>query len=207
MENWLKLTELDIEEANRPSDYLRVHRRDLSAEPAYVVETAVIRITYDDLATSLPNDPNTHTLEKQMWQLINQARQTYTMPRLLGTSKLKWHEGLAIVARAHSGDMLNRHYVEHMTPEGMTAVQRIRRAGIGYLACGENIGVVYGMNSHSVSGIHDIHQAFMNQPRGRVNNHRGNLLNPFWTHVGVGVMYSANGALFATQNFISTLGQ
>jgi uncharacterized protein YkwD len=74
--------------------------------------------------------------------------------------------------------------------------------GVRFFACGENIGVVYGENSHIVQGAHDIHNAFMNQPRG-LSNHRGNILNPIWTHVGIGVAYNPDGALVVTQNFIS----
>lgn len=205
MSERLKLTEMDVEQSS--PERLTISPEDLPPEPRTVVQTAVLRITHHDL-TIEPADNHTSQilqLEMLMWQLINEARQGQTMPRLLRTAELNWHAGLAQMARQHSQDMLARNFVEHTTPEGMTAVQRNQRAGIRFMACGENIGVVYGSNSHTEAGIYDIHQAFMQQPRGRVNNHRGNLLNPFWTHVGVGIVYSPNGALFATQNFISTL--
>ena len=44
----------------------------------------------------------------------------------------------------------------------------------------------------------------MNQPR-RLTNHRANILNPVWTHVGIGVAYAPEGQLIVTQNFIATL--
>ncbi len=74
------------------------------------------------------------------------------------------------------------------------------------MACGENIGVVYGAASHSDQGIYEIHKAFMNQPR-RLTNHRGNLLNPIWSHVGIGVAYDPSGTLILTQNFIALYGK
>lgn len=202
----LKLTKGDIEQSG-PEDRLTISHGDLPPEPQTVVQTAVLRITHNDIADLAPNNqlPAIHDLELLMWQLVNKARERHTIPRLLRTAKLDWHDGLAAVARLHSYDMLNRHFVEHTTPEGMTAVQRNQRAGINFIASGENIGVIYGSNSQTKAGIYDIHRAFMAQPRGRVNNHRGNLLNPFWTHVGVGIARSPNGALFATQNFIATL--
>lgn len=201
----LKLTEADITQSD--DNRLTISHGDLPPEPRTVVQTAVIRITQHDIQAQSPHQPtvNIDELEQLMWQLINEARQAHTMPRLLRTAVLHWHDGLALVARHHSQDMLNRHYVEHISPEGVTAVQRNQRAGISFMASGENIGVVYGPNSQSAAGVYDIQRAFMKQPRGRVNNHRGNLLNPFWTHVGVGIAHSENGALFATQNFISTL--
>ena len=42
------------------------------------------------------------------------------------------------------------------------------------------------------------------QPR-RLANHRGNLLNPIWTHVGIGIARDPNGTLFMTQNFVTAL--
>jgi uncharacterized protein YkwD len=99
--------------------------------------------------------------------------------------------------------MLRRQYVAHVTPEGVTAAQRLDRYGIRYLACGENIGVVYGPASHGERGADEVHNAFLNQPRS-MTNHRGNLLNPIWTHAGIGVAFSEAGALVVTQNFISS---
>jgi uncharacterized protein YkwD len=139
-----------------------------------------------------------------MFNLVNAARQAH-LPRWLSTSKLQWQPEIAAVARGHSADMLQRHYVAHTSLEGVTAAQRLEQYGIRYLACGENIGVVYGAASHSVQGIHDVHHAFMDQPRG-LTNHRGNLLNPIWTHAGIGVAYHPSGSLIVTQNFISSWG-
>lgn len=99
--------------------------------------------------------------------------------------------------------MLERRYVAHNTPEGLTVSQRLDRSGISYLACGENIGVIYGPASHGERGVNEVHMAFMNQPR-RLTNHRGNILNPVWTHVGIGVAYAPEGQLIVTQNFIAT---
>jgi uncharacterized protein YkwD len=101
--------------------------------------------------------------------------------------------------------MLRRGYVDHTSPEGVKVAKRIDQSHIAYVACGENIGIVYGAASHSEQGVYEIHNAFMNQPR-RLTNHRGNLLNPIWTHVGIGAAYDESGSLFITQNFISKLG-
>jgi uncharacterized protein YkwD len=121
----------------------------------------------------------------------------------LGTANLKWDDALAAIARGHSADMLRRQYVAHVTPEGITADQRLQINGVNYVASGENIGIVYGQASHGGQGVHEIHNAFMDQPRS-LTNHRGNLLNPLWTHCGIGIAYSDSGSMVATQLFISS---
>lgn len=168
----------------------------------------VLHISTEDLTAVPPQataDPNLTELETLMFGLLNSARQQH-LPRWLGNPNLRWHDGLAAVARGHSLDMLKRGYVDHTSPEGVKVAQRIEGYGIRYMACGENIGVVYGEASHSEQGIYEVHGAFMNQPR-RLTNHRGNLLNPVWSHVGIGVAYGADGRLIVTQNFVAALRQ
>lgn len=211
MSERLKLTEEDIAEAQRAAQaapptpaVLTIGLDDLSGE---VVDGRtrghVLRISEADL-TTVPaqhtNTPNLTELETLMFGLLNSARQAH-LPRWLGSPNLRWHAELAAVARGHAADMLKRGYVDHVSPEGTQITQRIEQVGIRYMACGENIGIVYGDASHSAQGIYDVHEAFMIQPR-RLTNHRGNLLNPIWTHVGIGVAYDTGGRLIVTQNFI-----
>lgn len=221
MEDWLQLTEEDLERAtklvrSRPqtpaalsiTNKLVITVDDLpSATPPARPPATTLTITLDDLKALEPDfHPNDRiaSLEQLMFTLVNEAR-AHALPAWLGTTKLRWHEGLAAVARGHSADMLRRQYVSHITPDGFTSAQRIERQGISYVACGENIGIVYGEASHTQQGVYDIHNAFMNQPRS-LTNHRGNLLNPVWTHIGIGIAYNPDGALVATQKFISAPG-
>lgn len=161
-------------------------------------------ITPEDVAAFEPaGEEIVSVLEQKVFMLVNEAREEH-IPKWTRRGALQWHPVLAKAARAHSADMLDRRYVAHETPEGVTVGQRLDRDGISYLACGENIGVVYGPASHGEQGLHEVHIAFMNQPR-RPTNHRGNILNPVWTHVGIGVAYAPEGQLIVTQNFIATL--
>jgi uncharacterized protein YkwD len=211
---WLKLTIADIEEAQSQARLLpptpvaiKIDSGDLLPDTVRPLVPRVLRITDQDLEAVPPQiEASTEmmALERLMFQLINEARQAH-LPGWLANARLKWHNGLAAVSRGHSADMLKRHYVEHDSPEGVSAANRIERFGIRFIACGENIGVVYGANSHNLQGIYDIHTAFMNQPKS-LTNHRGNVLNPIWTHVGIGGAYKPEGALFMTQNFISAPG-
>jgi uncharacterized protein YkwD len=216
--DWLELTPEDIERAEQLAraeqitraqpvlaDGITIRQSDIPPErPALVSSSTILAITHDDLApvgAKSETTPDLKIMENEMYALINGARGTH-LPGWIGTATLKWHEELAAVARGHSADMLKRQYVAHITPEGITAARRIGQNGISYVACGENIGVYYGEGAHTTRAVAEIHEAFVNQPRS-MTNHRGNLLNPIWTHVGIGIAYNPDGSLVATQNFIS----
>lgn len=183
---------------------LAVRLSDLAAESQTRLVTARIELTADDVAAFEPaGDEVIGPLEQLLYRLVNEARREY-MTRWVGRQALIWHPGAAAVARRHSADMLERNYVSHVTPDGLNVGQRLDRAAVSYLACGENIGVVYGPASHGTLGIEEVQKAFMDQPR-KLTNHRGNVLNPVWTHVGIGVAYAPQGQLLVTQNFLTTL--
>jgi uncharacterized protein YkwD len=213
MEDWLQLTEEDIARAQQLArkepptpGVITITQDDIPRESAANQSSppAVITITYDDLTPTRPlatTSAELGRLEVLMYNLVNAARQTH-LPSIVGTARLTWHDGLAAVARGHSADMMRRQYVAHVTPEGITAARRIENHRIRYVACGENIGIVYGESAHTAQAVHDIQNAFMNQPRS-MTNHRGNVLNPVWTHIGIGIAYNEDGSLVATQNFIS----
>lgn len=203
----LKVTPDDIAACdNAPGNeppILAVHLSDLTAEPQTRLIGARLELTPADLAAFEPaGETVIGPLEQLLFRLVNQARQEQ-LPRWLGRQALIWHPGAAAVARRHSDDMLARNYVSHVTPDGFNIGQRLDRAAVSYLACGENIGVVYGPASHGTQGIEEVQKAFMNQPR-RLTNHRGNILNPVWTHIGIGVAYAPQGQLIVTQNFLTT---
>ena len=218
MDEWIQLTEEDVERARRLAremspepDVITITAEELpdEAPPAPIALTGEpITVTADDLQPVGPQETAAaaiQRLEQLMFRLLNGTRRHH-LPGWVGTAELTWHEGLSAVSRQHSADMLRRQYVAHVTPEGVTAAQRLQGRGVRYVACGENIGIVYGETAHSEQAVHDIHNAFMNQPRS-LTNHRGNLLNPIWTHVGIGIAYNPDGALVATQSFISAPGR
>ncbi len=217
-DEWLELTPEDIERAEQLAraeqvtraqpimpDVITIHPSDIPPDrPQPAAGQNIITVTQDDLApvgALLESSVDLQALEEEMFRLVNAARKAH-LPGWIGTARLTYHENLAAVARGHSADMLKRQYVAHVSPEGITASRRIGQNGISYVACGENIGVYYGEGAHTARAIVEIHDAFMNQPRS-MTNHRGNLLNPIWTHLGVGIAHNPDGSLVATQNFIS----
>ena len=206
--DWLRVTADDIaaqgEGATTPP-VLSIGLEDIpEVAPPAAERRHGLQITAEDVAAFEPaGEEVVAPLEQQMFELLNAARAEY-LPKWLGRGPLRWHPALAAAARQHAADMLQRRYVAHITPEGANVANRLDRAGISYLACGENIGVAYGPASHGQRGIIEVQSAFMNQPR-RLTNHRGNILNPVWTHAGVGVAYASEGQLLVTQCFIASL--
>jgi hypothetical protein len=63
----------------------------------------------------------------------------------------------------------------------------------GWSKLGENVGVGY-----DVSGLM---QAFIGSPK-----HYENLVDPAWTHVGVGVTRASDGRIYTTHNFMALGG-
>lgn len=204
----LKVTLEDVAacaaDAGTTPPILAIHLSDLAAETRQRLIVPKLEVTPEEVAAFEPaGDDVIAPLEQLLYRLVNQARRD-NMTRWIGRQELVWHPGAAAVARRHAADMLNRDYVSHVTPDGVNIGQRLDRGAVSYLACGENIGVIYGPASHGTQGIEEIQKAFMNQPR-RLTNHRGNVLNPVWTHVGIGVAYAPQGQLIVTQNYLTTL--
>jgi uncharacterized protein YkwD len=135
-------------------------------------------------------------LERQMWALVNRDRlDPATFAETGGRAQpLRWNEKLAAVARAHSRDMLEQRYFDHVDREGRTPAARIDAAGIPWRALGENIAV-----NGTVPGAE---AAFMNEPRFQ-KNHRANILNEKYTDVGIGIVQGPNGSLYITQDFVA----
>ncbi|MGD2050364.1 MAG: hypothetical protein PVH03_12745, partial [Chloroflexota bacterium] len=149
--DWLQLTEEDIARAHRLAkdqspmpEVITITSDDIDeGRPVIARSGDIITVTMDDLLPEAPIHTTTadlQQLEQLMFELVNRSREEH-LPRWLGTSRLRWHPGLAAAARGHSADMLRRQYVAHATPEGITAAQRINNQRIRYVACGENIGV------------------------------------------------------------------
>jgi uncharacterized protein YkwD len=138
------------------------------------------------------------SLERQMLALVNQNRlDSATYAETGGRAQpLRWNEGLAAVARAHSRKMLEQRFFAHVDPDGTTLSTRLNEAGILWQIAGENIAI-YG----TVQGAQ---AAFMHEPHFQ-QNHRANILNANFTDVGIGIVKGADGSLYITQEFAAML--
>jgi uncharacterized protein YkwD len=131
-----------------------------------------------------------------MWALVNRNRlDPATFAETRGRAQpLKWNDKLAAVARTHSRKMIKQQFFNHIDPDGKTPSARINEAGIRWRAYGENIAM-----NDTVRGAQ---AAFMFEPRFQ-NNHRGNILNPIYTEVGIGIAQGPDGSLYITQDFVA----
>jgi uncharacterized protein YkwD len=119
----------------------------------------------------------------EVLDLVNAERREADLPELL------WHQGAADVAFAHSVDMAVRGFFSHTNPDGLGPSERISAAGIPWSALGENIAQGQGTPTHVMS-------SWMGS-----SGHRANILNPTFTHLGVGVRTGSSGPWW-TQNFL-----
>ena len=140
----------------------------------------------------------TREMEEEMYALVNRDRaDPANMPETQGRAlPLRWNERLAEVARAHSLDMLRQGYFGHVDPQGRSVANRVEAAGMQWRAVGENIAIY--------NGISQAQAAFMNEPRFS-KNHRGNILSPDFTDVGIGVVQGPDGSLYITQDFYTAI--
>jgi uncharacterized protein YkwD len=117
-------------------------------------------------------------VEGEVLRLANEARRQQALPPLAG------EQALAGAARRHSGDMLARGFFSHTNPDGWSASQRLPRGYAQVLRqSGENIWMGSGQNPYAPRHLAGTIMATLMASPG----HRQNLLDPQYTHLGVGV--------------------
>lgn len=133
-------------------------------------------------------------LAKDMLQLVDADRlNPANDPETGGRSlPLKWDPRLAEAALEHSEDMADHHYFSHYAPNGNSPVERITLRGVQWRSIGENIAKNFTIAAAEA--------AFMNEPRFQPN-HRGNLLNPKFNAIGIGIVRGSDGMIYVTQDF------
>jgi uncharacterized protein YkwD len=131
-------------------------------------------------------------VERRIYQFTNEARRQYHL------SPLDKDDTLVATARDHSNDMLTRNFFNHVNPDGKAPQDRIAPAYSRTLArTGENIWSGHGYDyTDSKLMARVILDSWMTSP-----GHRANLLNPNYTHLGVGVSVLGK-EIRATQNFV-----
>jgi uncharacterized protein YkwD len=137
----------------------------------------------DALATKCPGGSASPTkasrgeMTRATLCLVNAERRGRGLPTL------RLNRRLTAAARAHSRDMVRRHYFEHTAPGGLTLVKRIRHTG--YLTStkrwlvGENIG----WGAASKGSARAIVKAWMNSP-----SHRKAILTRSFRDAGIGIV-------------------
>ncbi|TYR79188.1 hypothetical protein FZC66_16365 [Priestia megaterium] len=121
--------------------------------------------------------------EQQVAELVNQERQKQ------GLKPLTLDKELSDVARTKSKDMMDKGYFDHNSPTYGSPFDMMKQFGIKYTAAGENIAKGQKTPEEVMNG-------WMNS-----DGHRKNILNPNFTHIGVG--FVEGDSTYWTQMFIS----
>ncbi|MEW6524095.1 MAG: CAP domain-containing protein [Bacillota bacterium] len=130
-----------------------------------------------------PATPGLTALEQRMFELINAERTA------AGLRPLVIDMDIVKVARLKSQDMINLNYFAHQSPTYGSPFEMMRQFGITYRMAGENLAGAFSVDS--------AHRALMNSP-----GHRANILNPGYTHVGIGIIEGGPYGLMVTQMFV-----
>ncbi|MGN9865788.1 CAP domain-containing protein [Bacillus swezeyi] len=119
--------------------------------------------------------------EKEVVELTNAERKKQ------GLKPLTLDEKLSKVARTKSQDMKDNNYFDHNSPTYGSPFDMMKKFGISYRTAGENIAK--GQRTPQ-----EVVKAWMNS-----EGHRKNIMNPDFTHIGVGYVKDGN---YWTQQFI-----
>ncbi len=121
--------------------------------------------------------------EQQMLDLVNRERTSRGLPPLQADPEL------TRLARLKSQDMINLNYFAHQSPTYGSPFEMMRAAGVTYRTAGENLA--------GASGVERAHTALMNS-----SGHRANILNPGFTHIGIGIITGGSYGMMFTQLFV-----
>jgi uncharacterized protein YkwD len=126
---------------------------------------------------------NQSSAEGTLWQLLNGARVNN------GRNPLKQSGTMVSLARWRSKDQVQRNYFDHtVLGTGYQVYHWYDLNGVSYKWGGENIG--WNSGYADADSPVAIHQGFMSSP-----GHRANILEPAYTHGGVGA-YAADNVNF-----------
>ena len=133
--------------------------------------------------------------EKEVWRLTNIERTRHSL------KPLAYEPGLVELARYHSLNMQKNNFFAHRDPQGdeVSGRQKKLYPTLVISCIGENIGRF--RNSTGAFAPQDLVNGWMNSPE-----HRSNILNPDYTHLGVGIALN-RGVMYATQNFTTSLAK
>lgn len=106
-----------------------------------------------------------------------------------GLVELTMDYNLSRVAQLKSEDMIKNNYFSHNSPVYGTPFDMMKSHGIRYRIAGENIAM-----GHSTP--QEVVQGWMNS-----EGHRKNIMNPRFTHLGMGIQKSESGRIYWTQMF------
>lgn len=127
--------------------------------------------TSSDTSTETSSDTS-EEYRKEVVRLVNIEREKN------GLSPLAINEAVMDTAQLRAGEIIEK--FDHERPNGEMCYTALNEAGIRYRTAGENIAAGQPTPAKVV-------ESWMNSP-----GHRSNILNPDFTEIGVGYIYSGN---------------
>lgn len=110
---------------------------------------------------------------------------------------LGYSQHLSAIALQHSRDMAQRDFFDHTSPDGDDAGDRYRTFEHDDRSSGENIASIpFDPTTSAQEAAHSVVDEWMNSP-----GHRENILRDQFTKEGIGIYFTPNGSMYATQNF------
>lgn len=126
-------------------------------------------------------------MERQVFEAVNAERKKQRSP------ELQWHAGAAAAAQSHSRVMAERRFFSHTDPERGDLKTRLKNAHVGWTAIAENLFQQRGCRDPVRCAVDGWLQSA---------GHRRNMLNPSYTHTGIGISRDTRGTLYYTQVFL-----
>jgi uncharacterized protein YkwD len=165
----------------RTSGHRAAHR--IVARTVGLAGTALLAAALLAWTPSIATGWNQGSAEATLWQLMNGARVNN------GLRPVQQNSTLVSLARWRSKDQIQRDYFSH-TVKGTNyqVFHWYDLNGLNYRYGGENIGWNNGYSDGDSPVA--VHNGFMASP-----GHRANILNPDWTHGGVGA-YAADNIMW-----------
>src|SRR5699024_2039485 len=169
----------EIEQPQTPEQEVEQNdNQDQTETPTEPIETPEAE---DPVEPTEEVNSNLNAFEQQVVELTNQERTAH------GLQALSIDESLSAVAREKSNDMARSGYFSHNSPTYGSPFDMMQQFGISYQTAGENI-------ARGQTSPEEVVNGWMNS-----EGHRANILNPNFTHIGVGYI---DGSNHWTQMFI-----
>jgi uncharacterized protein YkwD len=155
-----------------------------------LMSIAVLRIYV--LSTEAPSPEQATGLTDQESTILNRVNAERIRA---GLKPLKMSARAAVVARGHSLDMAMRHYLAHLSPDGIGPAERLKGEDIAFTVVAENI---------YADDLRNREHLAERAVEGWLENveHRATMLSDKFTATGVGVAESDDGKTYVTQVFI-----
>lgn len=150
-------------------------------------------VVYEPMPVQLNLTPEARikTIEQAIHQETNSRRTDHSI------DTLEYNHHLSAIALQHSRDMAERGFFDHTSPDGDEPIDRYRTFGHNDRSSGENIACIpLDPTSTAQDAVHLVVEEWMQSP-----GHRENLLREQFTEEGIGIYFTPNGSMYATQNF------